>query len=412
LFLLALSLPLMFTAASVKDRRQAYSALVAEIEERRRMEDRFRLVVEATPNAMLMIDRKGHVVLMNQQLQRWFGYDGAELLGKHLSKLVPENQRARLEGRIQKCFAQEQSVGEAIENVGTALRKNGTQFPVEIELTPIQAGSEPMALATLIDQSERHRAEEAQRDLVHASRLAVLSEFTASLAHEINQPLAAILSNAEAAEMLLDTNLPPLDEVRRILADIRQDDLRASDVIKKLRMLFRRGTVERQSVDIQRVIQDVLGLMRNESQRRGIEIVTELRPERLAVSGEPVHLQQVLLNLVINAMESMEQQERPKRITISASEQADMILISVSDSGPGIPAEIIPKLFDRFFSTKREGMGMGLAISRSLIEEHGGRLWAENNTEWGATFHFRLPRQSAVDSFRAEDRPRSLESLS
>jgi signal transduction histidine kinase len=238
------------------------------------------------------------------------------------------------------------------------------------------------------EMEERRRMEEQLR---HASRVAALSEFTASIAHEINQPLGAILSNADAAELLLENPSPPLEEVRRILIDIRNDDLRASDVIKKLRTLLRRGEIERRPVEVKDIVQDVVTILRAEAERRGIDVRTDLSAIDTPVMGDRVHLQQVLLNLMVNGMEAMHDSPAPKQLTVSTSQRGDQILVSVSDRGPGIPSDSLPRLFERFFSTKREGMGMGLAISRSLVEEHGGRIWAENGKESGAVFRFSLP---------------------
>jgi signal transduction histidine kinase len=257
----------------------------------------------------------------------------------------------------------------------------------------VVVGERRRAYALLIREiDERRKMEEGLR---HASRLAVLSEFTASIAHEINQPLGAILCNAEAAELLLEKPSPPMDEIRRIMTDIRNDDLRASEVIRSLRALLKHGEVERQPVSIHRVVMEVIAILRTEAERRGIELHTELTQVGPIVLGDRVHLQQVLLNLIINAMEAMQGIPNERRVSVCASQQDNEVVVSVTDRGPGIPSEQIPRLFDRFFSTKPEGMGMGLAISRSLIEQHGGRIWVENASDRGAIFRFSIPLDNA-----------------
>lgn len=391
LFLLAVSLPVLFMAAGVHERRRAFSLLVGEIEERRRMEERFRLVVESTPNAMLMVDRTGEIVLSNKQTERLFGYRQQELLGRTVEDLLPERFRDDHVINRQAFFAdpKTRSIGSGSEL--SARRADGSEFPVEIGLTPIDTGNGLMVLAAIVDISERKRAEEARQELVHASRLAMLSEFTATIAHEINQPLGAILSNADAAEMLLESSTPPLDEVRQILADIRDDDLRASNVIRKLRGLLRRGEFEREPIDINSVVADVMVILRAEAQRRGVELLAKLAPDLPELLGDKVHLQQVLLNLIVNGMEAMAETTGPKQISIATCQNDGQIQVSVSDTGPGVSAKLLPRLFDRFFSTKKEGMGMGLAISRSLVEEHGGRIWAESPPGQGAKFLINLP---------------------
>jgi two-component system sensor kinase FixL len=391
LFLMSVSLPLLFMAVGVGERRRAFSMMVEEMNERRRMEERFRLVVESTPNAILMIGPSGRIISVNRQTEKLFGYSSQELIAQPWSDLFPDRFRARATACVREFFATPiaKGPGNGFELYGR--RRDSTEFPLEIGLTPIDSADGTVALVAVTDNTERQRAEEARRELIHASRLAALSEFTASIAHEMNQPLGAILSNADAAEMLLESPSPPLDEVRRILVDIRNDDLRASNVIRSLRALLRRGEVERNTVEISRLVRDVATILRAEAQRRGIEVRLELATADLEVMGDRVHLQQVLLNLIINGMEAMQDSHEEKQLKISTAQLEDEVLVSVADRGCGVSPESIPRLFDRFFSTKKEGMGLGLAISRSLVEEHGGRIWVENAPERGAIVRFSLP---------------------
>lgn len=396
LFLLALSLPLLFMAVGVQERRQAYRLLLEEMDQRRQTEERFRLVVESTPSAMLMVDADGRIELANHQTGKLFGYREEQLIGQPMTLLLPARFHALQKKKLEDFFSAPSLRRLGFESSLTGLKKQGVEFPMEISLTPIESGGGLMALVAVIDNTEKQQAEEARRELVHASRLAVLSELTASIAHEINQPLGAILSNAEAAELLLEDPSPSLDEVRRILSDIRKDDLRAGEVIRRLRALLRQGEVERQPIGMRSVISDVVAILRGEAERRGVEVAIDT-PESdpmvvdAVVLADRVHLQQVMLNLMVNAMEAMAEQEGPKRLRIASSRKDNQLVVSVQDNGPGVPESVRNKLFDRFFSTKREGMGMGLAISRSLIEEHGGRIWMENAPEGGAVFHFSLP---------------------
>src|SRR5271166_1853675 len=259
------------------------------------------------------------------------------------------------------------------------------------------AAQSALIIALLSQRARRRRAEivaqQRQLDLAHASRLTMVGELTASIAHEISQPLGAILSNAETAEILLESKQPHLEDVRQILADIRKDDLRANEVIRRMRELLRKRELELKRIDLNAVTSDVLLLVDGETHRRGVEIEKQLADTLPVVRGDVIHLQQVLLNLILNGMEAMsESSESNRRLTMrTAYDGKSNVEVAVADSGPGIPSERLPLLFDSFFTTKPHGMGLGLAIVRSIVEAHGGRIWAENNSSGGACFRFTLP---------------------
>jgi C4-dicarboxylate-specific signal transduction histidine kinase len=250
-----------------------------------------------------------------------------------------------------------------------------------------------LGVTTIVQEiTERKRLEEARRDLAHASRLALVGELTAAIAHEINQPLGAILSNADAAEMLLESGAASYDEVRQILEDIRKDDLRASEVIRRLRSLLHKRELEVQPIDLNEITSEVLRLIRAESLRRSVTVETGLAGNLPIVRGDKVHLQQVLLNLLLNGMEAMADTLEARRLGVYTSlNEHGFVEVAVNDTGAGIPPNCLPRIFEPFQSTKKEGMGLGLSISRSLIEAHGGRIWAENNHGGGATFRFTVP---------------------
>ncbi len=240
-------------------------------------------------------------------------------------------------------------------------------------------------------ETERHRF-----DLAHASRLVVAGELTASIAHEINQPLGAILSNADAAEMILDAGPDRRDELRAILADIRRDDLRASQVIRRLRTLLAKKEMERQSFDINDAVREVEALLAGEAQRRGVtlDIRTDGRPATIVADRVLIH--QVLVNLLLNAMDAVgDLPDGRREVAVSVRQAPGLVRVTVSDHGRGIAPEHLPQLFDSFFTTKRTGMGLGLPIARSLVDAHGGRIWAENGRELGAVFQVELPAPGA-----------------
>lgn len=252
-----------------------------------------------------------------------------------------------------------------------------------------------LLVGMLIQRRNRIRAElaadETRRELAHAARLATVGELTASIAHEINQPLGAILSNADAAEMLIDASPDSMDEVRQILHDIRQDDLRASEVIGRLRALLSNHEMEMQSVDIHDVINDVLRLIHREADRRGVAVVTELDTGHPNVVGDKVHLQQVLLNLVLNGMEAMSGMHDGKKLIVRTKVNCSTVEIAVKDFGSGISQGNHSRLFDPFFTTKKKGMGLGLSIARTIVEAHKGRIWADCESGPGGTFRLALP---------------------
>jgi len=245
--------------------------------------------------------------------------------------------------------------------------------------------------------SHRTRLELARLrgELAHVARVTALGQLASALAHELSQPLGAILHNAEAAELHLNGPAPDLDELRAIVADIRKDDRRAADVIEQMRALIKRGSIEMAPLALDQVVRDVISLVRSEAMARNVTLECMLQPNLPFVSGDRVHISQVLLNLLINGMQAVKDSPNgAKRIVIEAHAiQGRTVEVAVLDSGPGIPDERIEKIFDPFFTTKSAGLGMGLAVSRTIIEAHGGRIWAESNVaRTGATFRFTLKR--------------------
>jgi len=251
------------------------------------------------------------------------------------------------------------------------------------------------------DITERKRAEEAlrqaQTDLAHASRLTTMGEFTASLAHEVKQPIAAIVTDANTCVRWITRDEPDLKEAREAASRIVNDAKRASEIINRVRLLFKKGTPQRELVDVNEVAREMIVLLGDEPSRHFISIRTELAPELPRFMADRVQLQQVLMNLMLNGIEAMKDVDGNRSLTIKSQQAEDAhVLISVSDTGVGLPAQFADQIFNAFFTTKGQGTGMGLSISRSIVEAHGGRLWADNNSPRGASFYVNLPTKAGV----------------
>lgn len=290
---------------------------------------------------------------------------------------------------------------------------NDRDFEVEVRLQPVDGetrwiasrgrverdgdGAPRLLRGVAFDISPRRRSElqlqELQSQLAHTSRVSMLGQLASALAHELYQPLGAILRNAEAAELFLQRDPPDLGELRPILADIRADNQRARDVIERLRTLLKRRSMACQPLAIDDLCAATAALTRVDAAARSIHLVIDIAPGLPRAMGDPVHIQQVLLNLVLNAMDAVDQAHPAERRVILRAQLGGghEIEVAVADTGPGIPPEKLGAIFEPFFTTKADGMGIGLAISRTIVEAHGGRLWAENNLPAGATFHFTLP---------------------
>jgi PAS domain S-box-containing protein len=254
-------------------------------------------------------------------------------------------------------------------------------------------------VGTVIDVTERKRAEEererlrrALADLAHVNRVTTMGELTASLAHEVNQPIAAAVTNANTCLRWLTRDQPDLEEAREAALRIVKDGTRAADIISRIRLLFKKGTPQRDLVDVNDIIREMIVLLRGEATRHNISVQPDLATDLPEVMGDRVQLQQVLMNLIINSIEAMKGANGKREMVIKSQRPKDgRLLVSVSDTGVGLPPQKASQIFNAFFTTKPDGTGMGLSISRSIIESHGGRLWATENSGRGATFHLTLP---------------------
>jgi signal transduction histidine kinase len=256
-------------------------------------------------------------------------------------------------------------------------------------------------------RKSQYTAQRNYAEITHRARLALVGEITASIAHEVAQPLSAILNNIETAVTLLRQPRPNLALLREILADVRTDDLRANNIVRKLRVLLQKRELQFESVDMNTHVASVLSMVSAHAARLGVIIHTELDRDLPAVRGDPVHLQQVLLNLAINALEAMEAAPKAARVLeIRTSRYSNThAQVAVIDSGHGVDTRHTAKLFDSFFTTKEQGLGLGLSIARSIVMQHGGTIWAENAPHGGAAFFFTIP-MFTIDHRRTHHDPR------
>jgi len=245
-------------------------------------------------------------------------------------------------------------------------------------------------------EESRNRTEEAlrqaQSDLAYVSRVTIMGELTASLAHEVNQPIAAAVTDASTCLRWLNRDHPNVQEACEAAARVVTDATRAAEIISRTRLLFKKGSPKWELVDINEIIQDMVALMGNEVSRHSISVRTELAEDVPQIKGDRLQLQQVVMNLMVNAIDAMKAAEGTRELAIKSQRaENEQVMVSISDTGVGLPAEHAEQIFNAFFTTKPQGTGMGLRISRSIVESHGGRLWANGNSPHGATFTLALP---------------------
>ena len=366
-----------------------------DITQRKRAGDQFRLVVEASPSGVVVVNGEGRIVLVNRETERLFGYTREELAGKPIELLVPERFRGDHPASRAGFQAAPRPRAMGLGRELFARRKDGTEFSAEIGLGPIRRGDESLVLAAIVDVTARKQDEgemlRLRDELSHVGRLSTMAQLASGLAHELNQPLGAILRNAEAAELLLQRSPPDLEEVQAILADICSDDHRAGEVIDHMRALLRRRSQEHVALDIGELVNGVLLLVQPDAASRKVRLGVEVTQALPPVRGDRVQLQQVLLNLILNGMDAMAAvPPEARRLFVRARPVEAGVEVAVADAGPGVPAAKLERLFEPFFTTKPEGLGLGLPISADIVAAHGGRIWAESGPQ-GATFYFTVP---------------------
>jgi PAS domain S-box-containing protein len=396
------------------------SKVARDITERKLAEERFRLALEAAPNGMVVAEEDGKILLVNSAMERLFGYSRQELIGQPVELLVPHRFRDQHRRNRERFNSDPRPrlMGEGRDLL--AQRKDGSEFPVHTSLSPIETGQNRWVLSAVVDMTERKRVEqerfelmakeralaseralrEMEEELARVARGLAVGELATSIAHEVNQPLAGVVTNAEAGLRWLAGEAPALLEARESLKLIVRDGNRASDIIRRIREFLKKGSQHLAPLDVNDVIQESAALARGELLKREANLRMELSGGLPPVLADRIQLQQVLLNLIMNGCEAMASSSGSRELLVTSRESAGAaaapcVHVAVRDCGVCIKPEDRNRIFDAFFTTKTAGMGMGLSISRSIIEAHGGQIWAEANDGPGLVVQFRLPVAAA-----------------
>ena len=402
---LALVIGALFICGMVSSTLGARAWLIVQEEEKRKLTEgklwesveRFRQVAEIAGEFIWEVNAEGFYTYVSPTVEKILGYTPEELVGKkHFYDLFVPSVREELMATASRVNAGRQSFRD-FPNPNVS--KSGKIVHLETSGAPVldPAGNLLGYRGAAADVTGRKQAEveigQQRNELAHLSRVSTMGVLTSSLAHELNQPLTAILNNAQAGSRFMAAASPDLAEVRGALEDIAQDAKRAGEVIRQMRALVRKDEPHLEPLDLNRVISDIVRLLHSDMLVRKVQIALELAPELRPANGDNAQLQQVILNLVLNAFDAMKDSPDDKRAVIVRTRQPDAasIRVEVSDVGTGISPERLANLFEPFRSSKREGLGLGLSISRSIVEAHKGRLWAENNPDRGVTFYFSLP---------------------
>jgi PAS domain S-box-containing protein len=350
------------------------------------------------PEAVVLIDRNASVTRVNPEFTKLFGYTAEEAVGQQLIDLItPDGLRQEVEGYMYRMVL----TGDTFAAETIRRRKNGTHVPVSLICVPVPSNGGANAGYVIYRdlteakrlQDEQRRFHEVQLELAHANRIATLGQLSASIAHELTQPLTGIITNCGTCLRMLTGDSQNLEVAREAVLRTMRDGQRASEVIARLRALFSRKEPATEPVDLNEATREVIALSLGEIKSSGVLVRTELADGLPYVMADRVQLQQVVLNLLRNALDAMSMvDDRPRDLLIrSEPGEGDSVRLSLKDAGVGFDPHIMNKLFEAFYSTKRDGMGVGLAVSRSIVENHQGRLWADLNDGPGATFSFSVP---------------------
>jgi PAS domain S-box-containing protein len=387
-------------ATALEESEILHRQLEKAVDELKKSEDRLRVLIETIPALAWTSLPDGSNDFVNRRCMEYTGLSLDHMQGAGaMTPFHPEDIAAHMD-KWRSALA----TGETFENEARVRRASDGEYRwFLIRGLPLrdERGNIVKWYGTMTDIDDRNRAEEALRkanaDLAHVTRVMTMGEFAASIAHEVNQPLSAVVTNADACLRWLGGSTPNIEKACEAVRRIIRDGKLAGEVIARTRALSRKTCLEKQRVDMNEAIEEILALAQGELRTKRVALRTELEPRLPPVLGDRVQLQQVVLNLIMNGIEAMSSvEERPRELVIRTQEvEDDQVGVMVQDSGIGLDPMSMEQIFDAFYTTKREGIGMGLSISRSIVQNHGGRLWATTNEGSGATFQFTLSRHGA-----------------
>jgi two-component system, LuxR family, sensor kinase FixL len=359
-------------------------------------------IVDTVPEAMIVIDERGIIQSFSTAAERLFGYAAADVVGQNVKLLMPSPYRENHDGYVARYLATGERRIIGIGRVVAGERKDGSSFPMELAVGEMRSSNKRFFTGFIRDLTERQeteaRVQELQSELVHISRLTAMGEMASTLAHEINQPLSAIANYLKGSRRLIENSADEHAEMLRQAMDkAAEQALRAGQIIRRLRDFVARGESERRVESVAKLIEEAGALALVGARELGVRIRFQYDPRVDLVLADKVQVQQVLLNLMRNAVEAMENSGRRELIVSTARADDGMVAINVADTGCGIASDFAPQLFQPFATTKPQGMGVGLSISRTIIEAHGGQIWAEPNPEGGTIFRFTLPYVSSEE---------------
>ncbi len=376
--------------------RRSRLAAAASAEDAFAREAHVKSILDTIPDAMIVIDERGTIQSFSAAAERLFGYSAAEMLGTNVKILMPSPYREGHDGYLKRYNVTGERRIIGIGRVAVGERKDGSTFPLELSVGEVKTGQQRFFTGFIRDLTETQKTEarlqELQSELVHVSRLTAMGEMASALAHELNQPLSAIANYMKGSRRLLEDSS---DERATILRDAMdkaaEQALRAGQVIRRLRDFVARGESERRVEGVKKLVEEASALALVGVKDKGVRVRFEFDPRTDFVLADKVQIQQVLLNLMRNAIEAMEDSEKRELVVSTSLAPDDMVEISVADTGAGISPEISAQLFQPFITTKREGMGVGLSISRTIVEAHGGSIAPRLNPGGGTVFWFTLP---------------------